>query len=111
MPEARATGPPVLRPHKRQRRLPMRRVWASETRYIEFKAQQRRDQELAYAQLELDAIRQRRSDQVLDLLGNLVAASLCAEWANVLSLPVELPARAEDFNWNCKHDQLRKTRG
>lgn len=84
----------------------MRRVWASEARYIEFKDQQRRDQELAYAQLELDAIRQRRSDQVLDLLGNLVAASLCVECSHVLSLPVELPARAEDFNRKQEHDRF-----
>ncbi len=80
------TGPPVLRPHKRQRRLPMQRVRASEAKYIELKDQQRRDLELAYAHLALDAIRQRRSDEILEHLGDLVAASLSNEWRPILKI-------------------------
>lgn len=96
----RITGPPILRPHQRQRRLNMPNVRASHIRHQETKARQRRNDELSFALLELDAIRQRRGDENLDHLGNLVAAFLCPDWRPPLTLANEpdsrIPGRANE---------------
>ncbi len=80
------TGPPVLRPHKRQRRLPMERVRASEIRSSEFRERRRQEVEFEYLRLEQEAIRQARSDRLLERLGDLVAASLSVEWRPILKI-------------------------
>ena len=91
--ETHITGPPVqLRPHIRQRRLPMGYVRESEARYQKQKADRGCGLEDEYARLALEAERQRRSDFALERLANLVAALLCAEWRPPLTLATE-PAR------------------
>lgn len=91
--EQYATGPPELRPHIRQRRLPMGRVRESEATSAKRKAEHQRERELAYSLLELDAIRQRRGDELLDHLANLVAVSLCPDWQPPLTLSTEPASR------------------
>lgn len=81
-----ATGPPALRPHRRQRRLAMDRVRASEMRSSEFRERRQLEVELEYRRLEQEAIRQERSDRLLDRLGDLVAASLSVEWRPILRI-------------------------
>ena len=92
--ETHITGPPVqLRPHIRQRRLPMGYVCESEARYQRQKADHRRELEDEYARLALEAERQRRGDLAQEQLANLVAAFLCPDWRPPLNLPNEPASR------------------
>jgi hypothetical protein len=91
--EIHINGPPGhLRPHVRQRRLAMMGVWASHQRQLKRSERQRCDLEEAYARLAAEVERQRRGDDALDHLGNLVAALLSADFRPALTLAIE-PAR------------------
>lgn len=101
-----ATGPPfvALRPHKRQRRLAMDRVRASELRSSELRERRRREIEEAYERLNQDAIRQADSDRLLDRLGDLVAASLSVEWRPILRIEPAIRVAVEADEYNGKRE-------
>lgn len=72
-------------------------VRASEARKAELKASRKRNDELSFALLELDAIRRQRGDAALELLGNLVAALLCPEWQTISTIePVRIKGPANE---------------
>jgi hypothetical protein len=96
--DQRINGPPaLLRPHVRQRRLNMGRVNASVERHAAMKAEHERDRELAFANIELQADRQKRGDEALARLADFVAALLCPEF-NPISheLACRISGRAND---------------
>lgn len=103
--ETHCNGPPAeLRPHVRQRRLNMGRVNASVERHAAMKAEQSRNEELAFANIRLHADRQRRGDDALDLLASLVAALLCPEFTPNFEEPVsEFPAGRTNNRERCEH--------
>lgn len=90
---------PQLRPHKRQRRLPMGSVRKSVERHAAMKAEQCREIEYAYSRQQSEAARQRHSDEALIALADLVAAFLSADFTphHSESPAIRISGRANDI--------------